>query len=618
MRKKKILKIIAAVFLVLLVFFGIFYLLIGRKLVAVYGDINSVKEQVNSAAAAAKSQDLNKISESLVKLKGSLLTTQKDLSYFSFAKGFPLVGPYIQDGNHFVQAGLYGVDAGEIGVKALTPYADVLGLKGQGSFTGGTTEERIKVALQTWEKVMPMVDELGAKLKLVRSEVDAVNPNRYPESLFGKPVRSQVIKARSAIDDAETLFVSYKPILTIVPYLLGQPDQKTYFLMLQNDKELRPTGGFMTAYAFVTVKQGKMEVVKSDDMYKLDAARVGVVPAPDPIRKYLPTVDGKVTTVWQMRDSNLSPDFEVSMKKFEEFYGQIPGREKYDGIMAIDTYMLVKILQILGPVNIPQYNLTLKADNDPRCNCPQVIYVLEDQISRPVGTERDQRKELLGFLLSAMKQKIMSAPKQYWQPMFATMLEAANEKHLQFYFKDQAAEDAMSKINFAGKVRQYDNDYLFIVDTNFAGAKSNLYIEERVDQDVSVSGDGTVTKKLTINYKNPQRADGFLNGEYRDWVRVYVPKGSKLLSQSGAQQAFVETEDLGKTVFEGFITCRPEGFAQVNITYTIPQKYQKGGNFPMLLQKQAGTDNFEYRIKYNGKEIKKFKLSGDSEFSLQF
>lgn len=615
-RKKKILKIGGGIAAILVGLGIILFAILGGPLLRLKNDINAVDTQARKTMDAAKQQDLNQVNENLKLLREDLLKTQKSLSYFSFAQSWPRVGTYYKDGQHIIQAGLYGVEAGDVAVAALTPYADVLGLKGQGTFAGGTTEERIKIALQTFEKVMPMADDLGGKLSLIQKEIDQVDPSIYPETFMGKPVRFQLTQVVDGVREAQRLFVDYRPVLTVAPSVLGQPDQKTYMLILQNDKELRPTGGFMTAYAWLNVKQGKFEVAGSDDIYKLDASRRGTIPAPEPIRTYLPSVDGKMTTVWQMRDSNLSPDFAVSMKQFDEFYKQVPGGRKYDGIIAIDTTVLLEMLKILGPVEVPQYKLTFRPDIEPRCNCPQAIYLLEDQISRPVGYERDQRKELLGFLMQAMKVKIMSAPKQYWQPLFATFLKSSQEKHIQLYLKDPKSQEALEKINFAGRVREFNGDYFMLVDTNFAGAKSNLYIEQRVDQSYEVDANGTVKKTVTINYKNPQRADGFLNGEYRNWMRIYVPKGSKIVSQSGTQGGLKEKEDLGKTVFEGFVTVRPEGAAQVTVSYTLPEKADKSKGLPLLVQKQAGLPGFDYRIKVNTKEVKRFQLLTDTEFSV--
>jgi hypothetical protein len=107
----------------------------------------------------------------------------------------------------------------------------------------------------------------------------------------------------------------------------------------------------------------------------------------------------------------------------------------------------------------------------------------------------------------------------------------------------------------------FDGDYFNINEANFGGAKSNMFVSEAVTQDYNVAADGTVTKTVTVDYKNPyapsdcnlERGNLCLNAVLRDWFRIYVPKGSQLVSSQGSEVKMTSYEDLGKTVFEGFL-----------------------------------------------------------------
>ena len=123
-----------------------------------------------------------------------------------------------------------------------------------------------------------------------------------------------------------------------------------------------------------------------------------------------------------------------------------------------------------------------------------------------------------------------------------------------------------------------------IDDVNFSGAKVNIFIQEAVNNSYSVASDGTITKTVTITYKDPfppsdcSLKDGglCLNAEYRDWVRVLVPEGSQLVNATGSQVKMTQYNDLGKTFFEGFITVQTEGFNTLTLTYTLPFKLKAG------------------------------------------
>jgi len=151
-----------------------------------------------------------------------------------------------------------------------------------------------------------------------------------------------------------------------------------------------------------------------------------------------------------------------------------------------------------------------------------------------------------------------------------------------------------------------------------------MFIKESFDQKIEVSSDGSIVKTLTIDYKNPappsncnlEAGELCLNGLYRDWVRVYVPKGSELIEVKGSEIEAKTYEDLGKTVFEAFYgdksPLRPEGKAQLVFKYKLPFKYEKDKGYKILIQKQAGTYGYENIIDFNG-EQKTFDLKTDKE-----
>jgi hypothetical protein len=237
---------------------------------------------------------------------------------------------------------------------------------------------------------------------------------------------------------------------------------------------------------------------------------------------------------------------------------------------------------------------------------------------------KTDRKGLLGDMLQTlMKKALSSSPKIYWGPLFQSMLAQTHQKHILFDLYNPDAQSGIESLQAAGKIEPFDGDYFHLNEANFSGAKTNLFIDQTVESDYDVKSDGTVTKTVTINYKdthapsdcNLERGGLCLNAEYRDWFRIYVPKGSKLVDSKGSQVKMSTYDELGKTVFDGFLTVRPLGAATFTITYTLPFKV-KGGQLPVLMQKQPGTDMPEYTVKVNGHTVQKFNLLTDKELKL--
>lgn len=601
--------IITALFILALVVPGIFVVKSAKKLQA----------STQVLTSAAQGQDLAKVKQELPKIKRDLQAFDRSLTPLAWTQVIPYLGSYWRDAKHLSRAGVAGVEAGEIIVTTVEPYSDILGLDGGEAAADGakTAEERINFIVETVDGIIPQLDQIAAKMQVVEAEISKIDPDRYPETFSGKPLRAKIKQGIRLVTDITTLVSDGKPVLEAAPYILGTKGERTYLFIWQNDKELRPTGGFMTAYSIIKVKDGKFEPVKSDDIYNLDNKFKTRLEAPEPIVKYLPKVP-----YWYLRDMNLNPDFKLSMDTFSQYYPETKEPD-FDGVIAVDTHVLVSLLSVIGPIGVPGQG-NFSAEDDDRCNCPQVIYELEEfadvagpVVWDPAGTGKiiyapanyGFRKAILGPLMNSIISNAMGQPKEKLPDLFEAMWNSVREKHVLFYFKDDKVQQAMESFNIAGRIRDYDGDYLHINDTNFAGAKSNLYVQEEVEFTVDKTGEGT-TNHLVIKYKNPQKYDGWLNGPYRDWLRIYVPKGSTLVDSTGSEVSVTTYEENGKTVFEGFFILRPEGLTQLSFTYKAPTQFKD--NYRILIQKQPGTDGHLYKVQV-GKKKEEFKLKGDTE-----
>ncbi|TSC88356.1 MAG: Uncharacterized protein G01um101416_24 [Microgenomates group bacterium Gr01-1014_16] len=602
-------------------FFGIF--LPGKKLIASLSQLETV---ANGVSDQVKNQDLPGTKSQLEQVKVQLDKVKRDFSAFSWLGFIPFANNYYRDGNHVFVAADELLTAGNLTIDAIAPYADVIGLKGlTGTGDGAkTAEDRINFIINTLDKIKPQLSQIGSRLDTARKEIDQVNPNRYPQK-----IRPKLVSAISLLNQAALLVNDAQPLLESAPFMLGIDSARKYLVLFQNDAELRPTGGFITAYAIIQVEKGKISLIQSNDIYTLDEKFPKKIPAPEPIKKYLPKV-----AYWNLRDQNLSPDFKVSMDTFHPNY-LLTKSPKIDGIIAVDTQLLVDLLKVTGPIGVPGFG-NYSAEIDKRCNCPQVFYELEkfadqegpvvwDSISGNIvfaPRNYGNRKSFIGPMMHSVLANVMAQPKARMGDLFNTVFSSINAKHVQFYFIDPEVQQAAESFNLAGRVRDFSGDYLMIIDTNFAGAKTNAWVTYTADQKIEVSGDGKVTKTLTLTYKNPQQyfsekgTNLKLNGIFRDWLRIYVPKGSKLLESKGFETGDKTSEDLGKTVFEGFFTLTPQNVKTITLKYELPDKIKSP--YKILIQKQAGSKPFPYNIKVNGRSHPELLLSSDKELSLPY
>lgn len=639
-RGKRILLTLLGVFVVFLLIIGGTLGVVAMRVYPVVTSMQSKGTELQANAqvlmGAIKNQNIDETKQYLGVVRGNITSLQADYEKVQWLKNFPYVSDYIEDGNRGFRAALAGLTAGDRAIEALEPNADLLGLKGNSNFVAGSADERVQTAVKTMTALIPKINEIAVQLDIVRSELEGIDPNRYPEQFQGKEIRSQLVGAKATIENAANLFVNAQPLLTKLPSILGEPESRRYLVLFQNDKELRPTGGFLTAFAQFRFERGKAILERSDDIYRLDEALTKRFPLPDAIATY-----HKNVSTFNIRDSNLSPDFKLSMDQFTEMYDAVSGTEEFDGIIAMDTNAVVEALRILGPITVS--GRTFSAENDPRCDCPKAVYELEDYSTRPVNYVRTDRKDIIGDLMQLMlRMALGTSPSQYWGQLFQMGLNQVNEKHVLAYFKDPETQKAVEAFNMAGRIVTKDEtpaivnykegegwDYLHINHANMAGQKANLFVTEEFAKEVTVNSDGTITTKLTVDYSNPfegsdcnlERGGLCLNAPLRNWVRVYVPQGSTLKDSKGTQsprtgdpEQMKTYDELGKTVFEGFLIVNPKGIAKLELTYTSPVKVD--GQYKLFFQKQAGVGPREFQLTVDGKKRKPQTVLTDTEFVL--
>ncbi len=584
---------------------------------------------VHEVKQLAASQNFLALPEKITALQESKNRIYEHYQKLGFYGKIPFLGAYYQDGDKLFQAADHGLTVAAKGLAALMPYADLLGLKGEGTFTGGTTQDRIVLILQTLEQIQPTIDEIDQEVKTIADILQSIDANRYPENLFDREIRSQVISAQEMAALYSQTFSDYKPVIASLGKMAGSKEPQKYLVLFQNDNELRPTGGFLTAYAIITVDKGVVNSEKSDDIYELDKKFTKKVPIPAVLGKYLTT-----EKYYHLRDMNISPDFKTAMDEFYANYQTVKGEPTdIDGIIAVDTYVLSELLRVIGPVEVPGYG-TFSADNSPKCDCPQVVYALSEIITKPTPYLREDRKGVLGPLMKSILSKTYDLDKARFPELFQVAIKSLEGRRVQMYFMDESTQMAAEQINAAGRLYEQKNnlkawemgknlDFLAIVDANLGGAKSNLFVNYEVKQTVSAPVDGYLEKTVEITYKNSRKADNCnleagqlcLNSTLNDWLRIYLPKGSELIEIQGISNEASTYEEGGLTVIDGYFSLEPMGLAKIKLSYKVP--YTDVATYNLRVWKQGGVDSIPMLIDVTGGE-EQLLIEKDTDYSTVF
>ncbi|UKA65935.1 DUF4012 domain-containing protein [Arthrobacter sp. FW306-05-C] len=132
----------------------------------------------------------------------------------------------------------------------------------------------------------------------------------------------------------------------LLPKMMGTEGTRHYLVLIQNNAEVRATGGLPGALAVLRIENGTMS---------LDAQSSGAA-----LGKFSPAVavDPAQTAIYSKRlgsyisDVNLTPDFPTAAKAAKAMWETRHGTQ-IDGVIALDPVVLSHILKASGPMAIP-------------------------------------------------------------------------------------------------------------------------------------------------------------------------------------------------------------------------------------------------------------------------
>jgi hypothetical protein len=397
-----------------------------------------------------------------------------------------------------------------------------------------------------------------------------------------KPVVAELRDVRDRLASAGEL-------AKLLPAISGYPEPKNYLILLQNNTELRPTGGFIGTLGTVTIAGAQARDLRAMDVYSLDSApNAKLLPPPAPLAKYLSV------NKWYLRDANWSPDFPVAAKQVMSAYAADGGTETFDGVVAIDPTLAADLLKIVG-------NITVGGSTFSPANITDEIEFQVEKGFSNKGLPVAQRKDILIALVGKVFERVMTLPSDRWQDVVTALVTALDGKHMLIASFDPAVAAFARERNWDGLVRQDPGDYLMAVDANLASLKTDSVISRSVNYSLHPSGSDLIA---TVNLKYSNRGSfSWKTTRYRTYTRVYVPAGSRLVSVTGNMlndkvldpkhsPGTVDTiDELGRRSFGTFISIEPGETRELVFTYKLPPSIVASvtsGTYRLLVQKQPG------------------------------
>lgn len=406
--------------------------------------------------------------------------------------------------------------------------------------------------------------------------------------------------------------------IPLVEELLGKNGPRLYLFLFQNNQELRPTGGFIGSYGILEFKDGKARRFFIDGIFNPDGQLKANIIPPKPIQK--------MSAGWSLHDSNWFPDFPTSAEKAIFFYEKTGG-PTVDGVFTLTPFVLERLLALTGPIELPEYEMTVDSKN--------FIPTIQEQVEVKYDKEENKPKKVLADLASILMERVFALTDPTALYSVADILVSSmNEKQILLYTRNTETQALIETAGWSGKIETAPHDYVSVIHTNINGYKTDGVIDDTVEHEVVVEPDGTLLAKtrVTRKHKGGNTPYDWWNRVNSNYMRVYVPIGSKLVSASGHTRefppapldyktlGFQEDETVlheeeaitideksgtrvgvesGKTVFGNWVYVSPGEEVSVEYVYLLPFRIdptqKEARAYSLLFQKQPGMDKVDFQ-----------------------
>ncbi|NTW09035.1 MAG: DUF4012 domain-containing protein, partial [Anaerolineaceae bacterium] len=396
---------------------------------------------------------------------------------------------------------------------------------------------------------------------------------------------------------------------TALPVVLGADGngRKSYLILVQNEDELRPTGGFITTVGKSVLQNGR---IISLDFEGVDDREDWTRPypaAPWQLQEYMNA------EVLILRDSNWFADFPTSALWAEYLYSFDDPRP-LDGVIAFDQQFLVMLLGVLGPLEVEGAPYAITSEN-----AVEYMRSAKDPPAGETAPDGWYRKEFIGNIADAILDELVGGRNNDWRRLAVVMVQALEERHLLLQFDDPMVASLLAKNDWDNAVRPFDGDFLMTVDSNIGFNKTNALVDVSLSYDVNLTELSTPTGSLIVTHQNHSSEDvqclHFDEGQapedyyypmdrcYWNYLRVYKQSGVELVDAS-PHEIPAEWIILGRTVPArvDLLDEEIDGVQGFGTLLVVPggQSLSTGFEFSLpasVISHAEGSDRFTYRLK---------------------
>ncbi len=364
----------------------------------------------------------------------------------------------------------------------------------------------------------------------IKTQMSQVSLSQLP---INATQQKEITSAMALLPKAQSYIEQGQGVIGIVSWLLGVGQARRFLIQTMDRAELRPSGGFTGQFGVFSIQDGRMAPFTLQDVTELDyngnGAELGRQAPPG-------------YTSWMnfgnfgLRDANLSGDFPTTAHLAMQVF-QDEGGGPVDGDIMFTPTAIEHVLEIVGPIKIPEYNDTITAQNLE----DKLHYYQNDPVAIALQKAKTNtnnaasRKSFTALVGKKLLDTVRHLPVMTLLKVVQNAVKDIQSRDLNIYFSNPQAEGWLVAHSYSGAMSTFSStDGFMVVQSNISISKASQDVQTTQQDNITLDAQGGATHNLTItlDYRGTKPIYSVYT-TYADYIRVYAPANAVLQGGDG-------------------------------------------------------------------------------------
>jgi sortase (surface protein transpeptidase) len=369
-----------------------------------------------------------------------------------------------------------------------------------------------------------------------------------------------------------SLLTSLEDVAALLALVDTSEGPRRFLVVSQNADELRGTGGYIGTAGVLEITRVGVVLRDFSSSRALDTPASLRATPPAELARYLGT------SYWHLAAANWTPSFPDAARQMAYFYSLQPEALPLDGVVAMDQVAIARLLEITGPVDVPEYGERVSADD--------VQQKLNRYLHESGVTHEATRKEFAGLVSRAVLQQLSVTSSEALPQLTRVLRANLDEQHLLIWSNRADSTASLRAHRWDGALLEAgSSDALLLIENEVSSSKRSQTIARDTTYSVTQQGDRLVGR-LELSYRDTSSTA--VSTPYKTFVQALVPEGSRLLASSGYTGPVSSFGSCGRTSFGGEVGVAGKAVTTVTLAYELPIRVSANA-YQLLLQQQPNT-----------------------------